>query len=435
MDQQKENDKKATLALPNGKKISLEVKYPTLGYPAINISSLLKNTGYLMHDPGFRNTSACDSEITYINGKEGILLHRGKNIKILAQQNKYLEVSHLLIYGELPDKSQFVGFDNSIKKEMSILDGLACILQAFPDDAHPMAILKATTALLSGLHHDRIESDPLGNIDYITHILFAQMPILAANIYRYNNGRDMIEPRKDLGYIDNFLYMLLDERHTPYKSSKALVEAMEKIFILHADHEQNASTSTVRFAASTGANIFACIDAGMSSLWGPSHGGANEAVINMLKEIKNISEINGNKNITIDDKISYFIKKVKAKKAKLMGFGHAVYTNYDPRAQALQEACEEVLKELNSGSDLLEIAEKLKEAALNDEYFQSRSLYPNVDFYSGIIYQALGIDENFYTVIFAIARISGWVAHIRESLLQKSKIGRPRQLYTGEIPK
>jgi citrate synthase len=411
------------LTLPDGKEIEFAVKKSSIGQDVIDISSLLKESGMFTFDLGFMSTASCESKITYIDGSAGILRYRGYSIEQLAEKSNYLETAYLLVNGELPNPNQYDGFYKNIQKNMMAHDQLQFLYRGFPRRAHPMAIMVGAVASLSAFYHDTVHSATDEGREDVVYKIIAKMPTLAAMAYKYSIGEPSIYPDCQLGFAENFLHMLFANPMEKYKVSPTIVKAMEKILILHADHEQNASTSTVRLAGSSGANPFACIGAGIASLWGPAHGGANEEVIEMLKEI-------GSK-----DRIPDFISKVKDKNNpfRLMGFGHRVYKNYDPRAAVLKKSCDEVLQELGIKNDpLLDIAVELEKIALNDQYFIDRKLFPNVDFYSGIIYKALGIPTNLFTVIFAIARSSGWIAQWKEMVEDEPlKIGRPRQLYTG----
>ena len=414
----------AKLTLPNGQEIILPIHKATVGQDVIDISKLYKETGMFTFDPGFLSTAACESKLTFIDGNKGILRHGGYSIEDLAEKSEYLEVAYLLLNKELPNQDQYREFRSGILKNMLVHEQIEFLFRGFPRRAHPMAIMVGAVASLSAFYHDTMDTTtPEGRMDVIYKII-SKMPNLAAMAYKYSIGEPTIYPNKEYGFAENFLHMLFDRPNNPHRVTPAIAKAMEKIFILHADHEQNASTSTVRLAGSTGANPFACIGSGISSLWGPAHGGANEEVIEMLTEIGSV------------DRIGEFIARAKDKSDpfRLMGFGHRVYKNYDPRASVLKNSCDEVLEELGVSDPLLNIARELEKIALNDEYFVSRKLFPNVDFYSGIIYKALGIPSNLFTVIFAIARSAGWVAQWKEMVEDPAfKIGRPRQLYTGEV--
>jgi citrate synthase len=414
----------AKLTLPNGKEINLPIHQATIGQDVIDISSLYKESGMFTYDPGFLSTASCESKITFIDGDKGVLRHGGYSIEELAKESEYLEVAYLLLNHELPSKQQYQVFKDNIKKNVLVHEQLNILYRGFPRRAHPMAIMVGAVASLSAFYHEITDMHtPEGRMDVVYKII-AKMPTLAAMAYKYSIGEPIIYPRHELGFAENFLHMLFANPTHEYKVSPTIAKAMEMIFILHADHEQNASTSTVRLAGSSGANPFACIGAGISSLWGPAHGGANEEVIEMLQEI-------GTK-----DRIPEFINRAKDKNDpfRLMGFGHRVYKNYDPRAAVLKKSCDEVLSELGIKDPLLDIAVELEKIALNDEYFVSRKLFPNVDFYSGIIYKALGIPTNLFTVIFAVARSAGWISQWKEMIEDPLfKIGRPRQLYTGHV--
>lgn len=415
----------AKLTLPNGKEIQLPIHKASIGQDVIDISSLYKESGMFTFDPGFLATASCESKITFINGEEGVLKHAGYSIEELAKKSEYLEVAYLLLNNELPNKSQYKDFRSGIIRNMLVHEQISILLRGFPRKAHPMAIMVGAVASLSAFYHETMDITTLeGRLDVVYKIV-AKMPTLAAMAYKYSIGEPLIYPNKEYGFAENFLHMLFDKPNQPHLVTPVIAKAMEMILVLHADHEQNASTSTVRLAGSSGANPFACIGAGISSLWGPAHGGANEEVLEMLKEI-------GTK-----DRIPEFIAKAKDKNDpfRLMGFGHRVYKNYDPRASVLKNSCHAVLEELGIKDDpLLDIAIELEKIALNDEYFISRKLFPNVDFYSGIIYKALGIPSNLFTVIFAIARSAGWISQWKEMIEDEAfKIGRPRQLYTGQI--
>lgn len=412
----------AKLILPNGKEINLPIKKASIGQDVIDISTLYKESGMFTYDPGFLSTASCESKITYIDGDKGVLAHGGYSIEDLAKKTEYLEVAYLLLNHELPNQNQYQDFSKNIKSNMLVHDQINILLRGFPRKAHPMAIMVGAVASLSAFYHETMDlTSPEGRLDVVYKII-AKMPTLAGMAYKYSIGEPIIYPKHDLGFAENFLQMLFEKPTENYKVSPTIAKAMEMIFVLHADHEQNASTSTVRLAGSSGANPFACIGAGISSLWGPAHGGANEEVIEMLQEIRTL------------ERIPEFIKRAKDKNDpfRLMGFGHRVYKNYDPRASVLKKACDEVLGELGIKDPLLDIAVELEKIALNDEYFVSRKLFPNVDFYSGIIYKALGIPSNLFTVIFAIARSAGWISQWKEMIEDPAfKIGRPRQLYTG----
>jgi citrate synthase len=417
------SQQKAMLQVNGIKTEELPVLPGTIGPSVIYVTKLYRDTGMFTYDPGFMSTAACQSKITYIDGEEGILMHRGYMIQDLAEKSDYLEVSYLLLHGELPNKEQKKQFIYDIKHHTLVHEQLQFLYRGFPRKAHPMAILVGAFSSLSSVYHDNLDiNDPVQR-EAAAIQMIAKTPTLAAMAYKYSIGQPFMYPRNDLSYAENFLYMMFGVPSETYEVNPVIAKAFEKIFILHADHEQNASTSTVRLAGSSGANPFACIGAGIASLWGPAHGGANEAVIHMLQEIGDIKNI------------PKYIARAKDKNDgfMLMGFGHRVYKNYDPRASVLKEECHKVLKELKiTDEPLLDIAMELERIALSDEYFIERKLYPNVDFYSGIIYRALGIPAQMFTVLFAIARVSGWIAQWKEMMEDPSnKIGRPRQLYTG----
>ena len=406
-----------------GKTYTLPVLPGTTGPEVIDIRKLYADSGYFTYDPGFTSTGSCESKITYIDGDEGILLHRGYAIEDLAKNCNFLEVCYLLLHGELPSPEQLVTFDKTITYHTMVHEQINYFLRGFRRDAHPMAILCGVTGALSSFYHDSTDIEDPKQRMIASHRLIAKLPTIAAMAYKYSVGQPFMYPRNDLSYAENFLYMTFGVPCEPYVVNPVLSRAMDRIFILHADHEQNASTSTVRLAGSSGANPFACIAAGIASLWGPAHGGANEAVLKMLQEI-------GDK-----DRIPEFIKRAKDKNDsfRLMGFGHRVYKNFDPRAQVMRETCHEVLGDLGIKNDpLLDIAMELERIALEDEYFIEKKLYPNVDFYSGIILKAMGFPTSMFTVLFAVVRTVGWIAQWKEMIEDPGqKIGRPRQLYTG----
>ncbi len=414
----------AKLVLPNGKEILLPIRKASVGQDVIDITSLYKESGMFTYDPGFLATASCESKITFIDGDQGVLRHGGYAIEELAKKSEYLEVAYLLLNHELPSAKEYRDFRSGIIKNMLVHEQLTILYRGFPRRAHPMAIMVGAVASLSAFYHETMDiHSPEGRMD-VAYKIISKMPTLAAMAYKYSIGEPLMYPNKEYGFAENFLHMLFDKPNYPHKVSPTIAKAMEMILVLHADHEQNASTSTVRLAGSSGANPFACIGAGISSLWGPAHGGANEEVLEMLQEI-------GKK-----ERIPEFIARAKDKNDpfRLMGFGHRVYKNYDPRAAVLKKACDEVLGELGIKDPLLDIAMELEKIALNDEYFVSRKLFPNVDFYSGIIYKALGIPSNLFTVIFAIARSAGWISQWKEMIEDPAfKIGRPRQLYTGNV--
>jgi len=408
-----------------GKSWKVKLISGTMGPDVIDIRKLYGESGYFTFDPSFTSTGACESKITFIDGDKGILLHRGYPIDQLAEKSDFLEVAYLLQYGELPNKEQKTDWVKHITYHTMVHEQLIRFYSGFRRDAHPMAVMCGVVGGLAAFYHDSLDIHDEEQRMISCHRLIAKMPTLAAMAYKYSVGQPFVYPQNSLSFSENFLYMLFSVPAEPYKINPVLARAMDKIFILHADHEQNASTSTVRLASSSGANPFACIAAGITSLWGPSHGGANEAVLKMLMEI-------GSK-----DKIPEIIRRSKDKSDdfRLMGFGHRVYKNYDPRAKVMRETCHEVLQELGIKNDpLLDTALELERAALQDDYFVQKKLYPNVDFYSGIILRAMGIPMNLFTVLFALARTAGWVAHWQEQQRDaEQRIGRPRQLYTGPV--
>ncbi len=416
------SDKKAHLSLEGSEtSIELPVRQGTMGPDVVDVSRLV-GQGLFTFDPGFMSTAACESSITYIDGEKGTLLHRGYPIDQLAEHSDYLETCYLLLNGELPDDKQKVDFSDSIRYHTMVHEQMYHFFNGFPRNAHPMAIMVGVVGALSAFYHDSIDIDDPEHRRTAAHRLIAKMPTIAAMTYKHSIGQPFMYPRNDLGYAENFLHMMFSTPCEEPEISPTLAKAMDVIFLLHADHEQNASTSTVRLAGSTGANPYACIASGISALWGPAHGGANEAVLRMLSEIGD------------ESRIEEFIARAKDKDDpfRLMGFGHRVYKNFDPRSRVMQKICNEVLTELGVDNDpLFRMARKLEKIALEDEYFIKRKLYPNVDFYSGIILKAIGIPTSMFTVIFAIGRTPGWIAHWNEMLSNPYKIGRPRQLYTG----
>lgn len=409
-----------------GKSYTLPILKGSYGPDVIDVRKLYTETGMFTYDPGFTSTGSCDSAITYIDGDQGVLLHRGYAIQDLAAKSDYLEVCYLLLHGELPTKAQREEFNYHITHHSMVHEQLARFFTGFRRDAHPMAVMCGVVGGLSAFYHDSQDIHDPKQREIAAFRLIAKMPTLAAMAYKYSIGQPFVYPNNDLSFAENFLYMTFSVPCEKYKVNPVVAKAMDKIFILHADHEQNASTSTVRLAGSSGANPFACIAAGITSLWGPAHGGANEEVLKMLKEI-------GSK-----DRIPEIIRRSKDKSDpfRLMGFGHRVYKNYDPRATVMRETCHQVLGELGIKDPLLETAMELERAALQDDYFIEKKLYPNVDFYSGIILRAIGFPTSMFTVLFALARTVGWVSHWQEMMADKSqKIGRPRQLYTGSAPR
>ncbi|MFT5110876.1 MAG: citrate synthase [Parasphingorhabdus sp.] len=395
----------------------------TVGPKVVDIRKLYGQAGIFTYDPGFTSTASCSSAITYIDGEEGILLHRGYAIADLAENTDFMDVCYLLLYGELPSPEEKIEFEQSITNHTMLHEQLVTFYRGFTRDAHPMAIMVGVVGALSAFYHDSTDiHDPMQRM-LASHRMIAKMPTIGACAYKYSLGQPFVYPRNELSYSENLLRMMFSVPTQDYEVNKVLARAIDKLLILHADHEQNASTSTVRLAGSSGANPFACISAGIASLWGPAHGGANEAVLKMLNEIGTI------------DRIPEFIKRAQDPKDpfRLMGFGHRVYKNYDPRATVLRKSCHEVLEVLGIKDPRLILAMELERIALEDEYFIEKKLYPNVDFYSGIILSALGFPTNMFTVLFAIGRTVGWISHWKEMLGDaENRIGRPRQLYTGQ---
>ncbi len=420
----KAGSKPVTLNDPNtGKTITMPMLDGSEGPSVIDIRKLYAESGYFTYDPGFTSTASTESKITYIDGDEGILRYRGYDIADLAEHSSFLETCYLLLNGELPNGKQKTDFEQSITMHTMLHEQIHFLFRGFRRDAHPMAVMCGVVGALSAFYHDSTDYDDPHQRMIAQHRLIAKMPTIAAMAYKYSVGQPFMYPRNDLGYAENFLNMTFGVPAEPYKNSPVLAKAMDRIFILHADHEQNASTSTVRLAGSSGANPFACIAAGIACLWGPAHGGANEAVLKMLEEIGSV------------DKVGEAVKKAKDKNSgfRLMGFGHRVYKNYDPRAKVMRETCYEVLDELGVKDEpLLKMAMELERIALEDDYFVSKKLYPNVDFYSGIILRAMGFPTAMFTALFALARTVGWIAQWNEMIEDPAqKIGRPRQLYTG----
>tara|TARA_B100000963_G_scaffold3376_1_gene2591 strand:- start:13 stop:1305 length:1293 start_codon:yes stop_codon:yes gene_type:complete len=419
------NDKNNAKLIFNNKEIELEVLHGSVGPSVIDIRKLYGELGCFTYDPGYGATGSCESAITYINGEDGLLLHRGYPIEDLANKSSFLEVAFLLLNGELPKKDEKEEFENAITLHTMVHEQLINFYRGFRRDAHPMAIMVGVVGALSAFYPDSTNIDDPYERMVSSRRLIAKIPTIAAMAYKYSLGQPFNYPLNDLNYSENFLNMCFSVPAEKYKLNKTISDALDKILILHADHEQNASTSTVRIAGSSGANPFACIASGIASLWGPAHGGANEAVLNMLSEI-------GSK-----DKIMEYVNKAKDKDDpfRLFGFGHRVYKNYDPRANVMRETCHEVLDLLGVKNDpLLDIAMELEKIALKDDYFIEKKLYPNVDFYSGIILKAMGFPTDMFTVLFAVARTVGWVAQWNEMITDPvQRIGRPRQLYTGEV--
>ena len=406
----------------NAQKVDMPVKDGTIGPSVVDIGKLYGQTGMFTFDPGFTSTASCESKITYIDGDEGILLHRGYPIEQLAEHGDFLETCYLLLYGELPTAAQKQDFVYHVTRHTMVHEQMMRFFQGFRRDAHPMAVMVASVGALSAFYHDSTDiSDPQQRM-IASMRMIAKMPTLAAMAYKYSVGQPFVSPKNDLDYTSNFLNMCFAVPCEDYKVNPVLAKALDRIFILHADHEQNASTSTVRLAGSSGANPFACIAAGIACLWGPAHGGANEAALKMLAEIGHV------------DRIPQFIARAKDKNDpfRLMGFGHRVYKNYDPRAKIMQKTTHDVLKAVGSKDPLLDVAVELERIALTEEYFVERKLYPNIDFYSGITLKAMGFPTSMFTVLFALARTVGWIAQWKEMIEDPGqKIGRPRQLYTG----
>ncbi|MEY3579099.1 MAG: citrate (Si)-synthase [Pseudomonadota bacterium] len=420
----KPSDAKATLSFSDGSKsIEFPIYTGSIGPDVIDIRKLYGETGRFTYDPGFMSTAACNSSITYIDGDKGELLYRGYPIEQLAVNCDFLETCYLLLNGELPKADQKKTFVDTVTRHTMVHEQMQFFFRGFRRDAHPMSVLVGTVGALASFYHDSLDINDPHHREVSAIRLIAKMPTLVAMAYKYSVGAPFVYPRNDLSYSANFMRMMFATPAEEYKVNEVLVRALDRILILHADHEQNASTSTVRLSGSSGANPFACIAAGIACLWGPAHGGANEAALTMLKEIGSV------------DKIGEFVKQVKDKNSgvKLMGFGHRVYKNYDPRAKLMRETCHEVLNELGLQNDpLFKLAMALEKVALEDEYFVSRKLYPNVDFYSGIVQSALGIPVSLFTGIFAMARTVGWIAQWNEMISDpEQKIGRPRQLFVG----
>jgi citrate synthase len=417
---------KVTLNYGGDKNLELPVYGGTMGPDVFDIRALYGKTGMFTYDPGFMSTAACQSKITYIDGDQGVLLYRGYPIEQLATHCDFLEVCYLLLNGELPKQEQKAKFDWTVTRHTMVHEQLARLYQGFRRDSHPMAVMVGVVGALSAFYHDSLDINNPEHREISAFRLIAKLPTIVAMAYKYNMGQPFMYPKNNLGYTANFMRMMFGVPAEEYEVNDVLVRALDRIFILHADHEQNASTSTVRLAGSSGANPFACIASGIACLWGPAHGGANEAALQMLMDLQKEGGI---------AKIGEFVKKVKDKNSgvKLMGFGHRVYKNYDPRAKLMQETVREVLDTLDKHDEpLLKLAMALEKIALEDEYFVSRKLYPNVDFYSGIVQSALGIPTSMFTCIFALARTVGWIAQWNEMISDpEQKIGRPRQLYTG----
>ena len=416
----------ATLAV-HDQTIEFPVYSGTVGPDVVDISTLFSKAGVFTYDPGFTSSAACKSDITFIDGDKGILLHRGYPIDELAEHGSFLETCHLLLYGQLPNKEQYAQFVNRVTHHTMIHEQMNRFFSGFRRDAHPMAVMVGTVGALAAFYHDSIDIDDPSQRDIASIRMIAKMPTIAATAFKYSVGQPFMYPRNELDYSSNFLHMMFGVPCEPYKVNPILARALDRILILHADHEQNASTSTVRLAGSSRANPFACIAAGIACLWGPAHGGANEAALKMLMEIGTV------------DRIPEFVKRARDPKDtfRLSGFGHRVYKNYDPRARVMQKTCKEVLDIVGTKNDpLLQVAMELERIALEDDYFVEKKLYPNIDFYSGITLKALGFPTSMFTVLFAVARTVGWIAQWKEMISDpEQKIGRPRQLYIGEGPR
>ena len=412
----------ATLTMDDGRSIELPILSGTLGPDVIDMRTLGK-LGVFTYDPAFFSTASCTSAITFIDGDAGLLYYRGYPIEQLAEQSDFLEVSYLLLNGELPSAAEKAAFTAKVKNHTMVHDQMARFFQGFRRDAHPMAVMVGVVGALSAFYHDSLDINNPEHRDISALRLIAKVPTIAAMAHKYHTGFPFMYPKNKFSYVENFMYMMFATPAEDYVPNPVLVRALERILILHADHEQNASTSTVRLAGSSGANPFACISAGIAALWGPAHGGANEAALNMLEEIGDVS------------RVKEYVQGVKDKKYRLMGFGHRVYKNMDPRASVMRQTCYEVLSELKlENNKLFELAMELERVALSDPYFIERKLYPNVDFYSGIVLRALGIPSNMFTVIFAVARTIGWISQWNEMIGDaEHKIGRPRQLYRGAV--
>lgn len=410
---------------PDGSEMELSARSGTLGPDVLDISRLYREKGVFTYDPGFVATGSCDSDITFIDGEKGVLLYRGYPIEQLAKHSTFLEVAYLLLHGELPTAIELQKFDTTVRTHTMLNEGMLRFFNGFRYDAHPMAVLSAVVGSMSAYYHDTMDISNAEQRDIFALRILAKLPTIAAAAYKLNAGQPFVYPRNDLSYTENMMRMFFAVPAEPYEIDKVAAEALDLLFILHADHEQNCSTSTVRMAGSSGANPYSAIAAGISALWGPAHGGANEAVLRMLREIGDASNI------------PKFVAKAKDKSDpfRLMGFGHRVYKNFDPRATIIREMCHKVLKQMGSAdTPMFDLALKLEELAMKDDYFIEKNLYPNVDFYSGIIYRALGIPTSMFTVMFAIGRCVGWAAHWREMIMDPSgRIARPRQLYNGPV--
>ena len=419
----KSDPKTATLRYPGGEH-EMAIRDATEGATAFDVGKLLPETGMVTYDPGFGNTAACASAITYIDGEAGILRYRGYPIDQLAEKSTFLETSYLLIYGELPDKAELEAFTTKISRHTLLHEDLKRFFDGFPRDAHPMPVLSSAVSALSTFYQDSLDPFDQDAVELSTVRLLAKVPTIAAYAYKKSIGQPFLYPDNSLGLVENFMRLTFGFPAEPYEGDPDLAKALDTLLILHADHEQNCSTSTVRLVGSSHANLFASISAGINALFGPLHGGANQAVLEMLQRINEVEEGN----------VDTFIERVKNKEkgARLMGFGHRVYKNYDPRAKIVKQSADEVLKKLGVTDPLLDIGKALEERALADDYFVERKLYPNVDFYTGVIYRAMGFPTKMFTVLFALGRLPGWIAHWREMINdEQNKIGRPRQLYVG----
>ena len=416
---------KYTLTSPDGSSsIELPALKGTMGPDVLDIGRLYREQGVFTYDPGFVSTASCESDITFIDGKNGVLMYRGYPVEQLAAKSSFIEVAYLLLYGELPTRDELETFRHSIRTHTMLNEGMLRFFNGFRYDAHPMAMLSAVVGSMSAYYHDSMDNQNPAHRDIFAHRIIAKLPTIAAAAHKHSAGQPFVFPRNDLGYCSNLLQMFFAVPAEKYEVNPIATEALDLLFILHADHEQNCSTSTVRMAGSSGANAYSSIAAGISALWGPAHGGANEAVLNMLEGIGDVKSI------------PKFVAKAKDKDDpfRLMGFGHRVYKNFDPRATIIRKMCHKVLKQMGRvDSPLFDLALELEQVALKDEYFIERNLYPNVDFYSGIIYRALGIPTSMFTVMFAIGRTVGWVAHWQEMVAEAGRISRPRQLYTGPV--
>jgi citrate synthase len=411
------------LISPSGTEMDLPVRSGTVGPDVIDIAKLYKEQGVFTYDPGYVATGSCESDITYIDGEQGILMYRGYPVEQLAANSNFIEVSYLLLHGNLPTTTELTKFERTIRRHTMLNEGMLNFFKGFRYDAHPMAMLSAVVGSMSAYYHSEMDASNPDHRDIFAHRILAKLPTIAAAAYKLNTGQPFIYPRNDLNYCQNLLHMLFAVPAEPYEIDEVAAEALDLLFILHADHEQNCSTSTVRMAGSSGANPYSAIAAGISALWGPAHGGANEAVLKMLEQIGDTSQI------------KKYVDKAKDKSDpfRLMGFGHRVYKNFDPRATIIRDMCHKVLQRLDrKDTPLFDLAQELEQVALKDDYFKEKNLYPNVDFYSGIIYRALGIPTSMFTVMFALGRSVGWASHWREMISDPAgKIARPRQLYTG----